>query len=211
MTFRVLKFGHVTYFVHPKIFTDLASTMSEQIEMPATQICAPKQKRLYARHFSSKEKIAIYSDPLPVELITHDTVSISSNLADFLPNAPAGTGGSTRLLSRSFTERTRSAISQVLGLPVEGSAVVVPNGPGTVELGYSPEGPSFTRQLNDVPGPTSLAVFCRSLADFDPPSTDAIDASFSSRINVGSSDLSILMLRFETMWIELIERRRVSV
>ena len=209
MTFRVLKFGHVSYFVHPDTFTILLSSMSKQIEMPSTAICAPKQKRPYAKYFSSQERLAIYSDPLPIELITHATGSISRKLADFLPTAPDGTGRSTRLLSRSFTERTCSAISRVLGLPIEGSSVVVPNGHGTVELSYLPEGPSFTKQLNDAPGPTSLAVYCRRLADFDPHHMDAIDASFSGRLRVGESDLDILMLRFETVWIELIERRRV--
>lgn len=178
--------------------------------MPPTLVSAPMHKRPHARYFAREEILALYLNPLPIELITHSKVSAPCREANFLPHIATGDGGRTRLMSRSFTEKTCRAISRVLGLPREDKAVVLPNGPWTVQLSYASEGPSFTHQLNDVPGPTSLALFCKGLADFNPTGTDPIDPFFSSRIQVGATELSVLMLRVENVWIELLERHRMG-
>ena len=209
MTFRVLKFGHVSYLVHPEFFKQKIELAGDSLIMQPTLIDTPRKKRAHARYFFDEEWLAVYMDGAPIELITHDSAVMLRGSGPYLPCVTQRGAKHVTLLSQSFTEATCSELAEVFDLPQVGASVVIPNNHRPIHLVFSSSGPTFTRLLNDAPGPTSLALYCKDLQEFQPADVGPYTECFSSRVRVGRAQLDILMLRTASLWIELIERRRL--
>lgn len=178
--------------------------------MPPTQIEAPTSKREHSRYFSPQEYLTVYWDETPIELITNDQGPNQNCPTAFLPQISVQGTSRIHLFSQSFTVTACQAMTQVLGLSQSGTSIVLPNGPRWVELVYDSGAPAFTRLLNDVPGPTSLAIYCKGLDTFKSSRLELGGRNFQGTATVGAVRLDIVMIFVEGLWIELIERRRVD-